>query len=246
MFKSLDLESLSLRLKCRLDRVSFSVARTEDAAVAKILPDALVNSLRKLILGGDEHGSRPSLNIDVCSEPQVQLVFEKSRYENVVPLTIPTKGGRTQSVRVVLTSSKEDRDLLEKDLKNMEEEQSRRIRGFREVIELISASQKPVVVHNSLNGILYQHYFTFIHSRFISPLPPTKDEFRSSLHSVFHDIRDINHLMKEVGPLNKYTNLPSAISYLKRNFFAPVEIDIIHKGLYFFSTADVSTFIPVV
>ncbi|KAM0008164.1 putative poly(A)-specific ribonuclease [Helianthus debilis subsp. tardiflorus] len=188
--------------------------------------DALVNSLRKLILGGDEYGSRPSLNIDVCSERQVQLVFEmvKSHYENVVPLTIPAKGGGTQSVRVVLTSSKEDRDLLEKDLENMEEEQSKCIRGFREVIELISASQKPVVVHNSLND------FTFIHSRFISPLPPTKDEFRSSLHSVFHDIRDINHLMKEVGPLNKYTNLPSAISYLKRNFFAPVEIDITHKA----------------
>ncbi|MFS7997749.1 putative poly(A)-specific ribonuclease [Helianthus anomalus] len=125
---------------------------------------------------------------------------------------------------------------LQKDLENMEEEQSKRIRGFREVIELISASQKPVVVHNSLND------FTFIHSRFISPLPPTKDEFRSSLHSVFHDIRDINHLMKEVGPLNKYTNLPSAISYLKRNFFAPVEIDITHKGLFFFSSKKMSIF----
>ncbi|KAI3802016.1 hypothetical protein L1987_30138 [Smallanthus sonchifolius] len=188
--------------------------------------DALVNSLRKLILGGDEYGSRPSLNIDVCSERQVQLVFEmvKSHYENVVPLTIAAKGGGTQSVRVVLTSSKEDRDLLEKDLKNMEEEQSKRIRGFREVIELISTSQKPVVAHNSLND------FTFIHSKFISPLPPTMDEFRNSLHSVFHDIRDINHLMKEVGPINKYTNLPSATSYLKRKFFAPVEIDIPQKA----------------
>ncbi|KAL4563136.1 hypothetical protein LXL04_027169 [Taraxacum kok-saghyz] len=47
--------------------------------------DALVNSLRKLILGGEDYGSIPSLNIDVCSERQVQLVFEmvKSQYENV-------------------------------------------------------------------------------------------------------------------------------------------------------------------
>ncbi|KAK9055010.1 hypothetical protein SSX86_026089 [Deinandra increscens subsp. villosa] len=188
--------------------------------------DALVNSLRKLILGGDEYGSRPSLNVDVCSERQVQLVFEmvKSHYENVVPLTIPAKGGGTQSVRVVLTSSKEDRDLLEKDLKNMEDEQSKRIRGFREVIDFISTSQKPVVVHNSLND------FAFIHSKFISPLPLTLDEFRSSLHSVFHDMRDINHLMKEVGHLNKYSNLPAAISYLKRKFFAPLEIDIPKKA----------------
>ena len=28
-----------------------------------------------------------------------------------------------------------------------------KVRGFREVIDLISASQKPVVSHNSLNGV---------------------------------------------------------------------------------------------
>lgn len=36
-----------------------------------------------------------------------------SHYENIVPLIISAKGGGTQSVRVVLTSSKEDRGLLE-------------------------------------------------------------------------------------------------------------------------------------
>nr|GEW71589.1 poly(A)-specific ribonuclease PARN-like [Tanacetum cinerariifolium] len=183
---------------------------------------ALVNSLRKLILGGEDYGSRPSLNIDVCSERQVQLVFEmvKSHYENVVPLTISLKGGGTQAVRVVLTSSKEDRDLLEKELQDVEEEQSKRVRGFREVIDLISTSQKPVIAHNSLND------FTFIHSKFLSPLPPTTDEFRSSLHSAFPNIIDVNHLMKGIGPLNKYSNLPAAISYLKKHFFAPIEIEI--------------------
>ncbi|KAL4572282.1 hypothetical protein LXL04_019053 [Taraxacum kok-saghyz] len=188
--------------------------------------DALVNSLRKLILGGEDYGSRPSLNIDVCSERQVQLVFEmvKSQYENAVPLTIPAKGGGTQAVRIVLTSSKEDRDLFKKELEDSEEEQSKRVRGFREVIDLISASRKPVIAHNSLND------FAFIHSKFLSPLPPTMDEFRSSLCLAFPDVLDISYLMKEVGPLNKYTNLPAAISYLKRNFFAPIEIDIPQKA----------------
>ncbi|KAJ9548824.1 hypothetical protein OSB04_021367 [Centaurea solstitialis] len=188
--------------------------------------DVLVDSLRRLILGGEDYGSRPSLNIDVCSERQVQLVFEmvKSEYENVVPLIIPAKGGGTQAVRVVLTSSKEDRNLLEKELQDMEEEQSKRVRGFREVIDLISTSRKPVIAHKSLND------FTFIHSKFLAPLPPTIDEFKSSLHSAFPNILDVNHLMKEVGPLNKYTNVPAAISYLKRNFFAPIEIEIPQKA----------------
>lgn len=35
-----------------------------------------MRSLRKLVLGSEEHGSRPCINIDVCSERQVQLVLE--------------------------------------------------------------------------------------------------------------------------------------------------------------------------
>lgn len=33
-----------------------------------------------------------------------------------------------------------------------EEDENKHVRGFREVIDLISASQKPVVAQNSLNG----------------------------------------------------------------------------------------------
>lgn len=33
--------------------------------------------------------------------------------DELVPLIIPAKGGGTQSVRIVLTSSKEDKDLFE-------------------------------------------------------------------------------------------------------------------------------------
>lgn len=35
----------------------------------------------------------------------------------------------------------------------MEEVRNKCVRGFREVIDLISASQKPVVAHNSLSGL---------------------------------------------------------------------------------------------
>lgn len=116
--------------------------------------DALIRSLTKLILGSEEYSSRPCLRIEVCSERQVQLALEMLMEfsDDVVPLLIPAKGGGTQVVQVVLTSSKEDRDLFEKEIQNKEEGQNKRVRGFREVIDLISTSQKPVVAHNSLNG----------------------------------------------------------------------------------------------
>ncbi|KAK3003306.1 hypothetical protein RJ639_018328 [Escallonia herrerae] len=190
------------------------------------IAEALIRSLRKLVMGSEEFGSRPSLSIDVCSERQVQLALEMLRgfSDDVVPIFIPAKGGGTQAVRVVLTNSKEDRNLFENERKIEEEEQNKRLRGFREVIDVISTSQKPVVAHNSLND------FACIHTKFLSPLPPTLEEFTCSLRLVFPHLLDLNHLMKEIGPSRKLANLSTALSYLQRRFFAPIDMEISHQG----------------
>ena len=104
--------------------------------------------------------------------------------DDIVPLLIPAKSGTTLAVRVVLTSSKEDKELfevnrgsflflvifsleilncsftLQRELQSLEEEQKKKVRGFREVIDLISASQKPVLSHNSLNGVFLDKNFS--------------------------------------------------------------------------------------
>ncbi|XP_062081200.1 poly(A)-specific ribonuclease PARN-like [Humulus lupulus] len=188
--------------------------------------DALMNSLRKLILGSEFYGSRPCITIDVCTERQVKLALEMLRdfADELVPVLIPGRSGGTQAVRVVLTSSKEDKDLFESELQRFEEEENKKVRGFREVIDLISASQKPVVSYNSLTDL------TFIHSKFIAPLPPTIDEFTSSLSKVFPCVLDVSHLMKFIGPLRKVTNIPVAISLLNNHVFAPIDIEILNKA----------------
>uniref|UniRef100_A0A803MFR3 Uncharacterized protein n=1 Tax=Chenopodium quinoa TaxID=63459 RepID=A0A803MFR3_CHEQI len=118
----------------------------------RLKEDPLVKALRKVVLG--EHGSRPCLDVDVCSERQVQLVLElmKEHSDDIVPLLIPTKRGGIQGLRMVLTSSKEDKILFEKELQDLEEGQGKNVRGFREVVDLISASGKPIIAHNSLHG----------------------------------------------------------------------------------------------
>ncbi|KAG6630981.1 poly(A)-specific ribonuclease PARN-like isoform X2 [Carya illinoinensis] len=189
------------------------------------LDEALVRSLKKIVLGSEEYGSRPCMNIDVCSERQVELVLEmlEEFSDDLVPLIIPAKGGATQAVRVVLTSSKDDMVLFQNELQDLKEERNKKVRGFREVIDLISASQRPVVSHNSLND------FTFIHSKFLAPLPPNVDEFLWSLHSVFPHVINVQQLMKEIRPLRNVTNIPTAISYLKDHFFAPMDVEILQQ-----------------
>ncbi|GAA0162450.1 mRNA polyadenylation factor [Lithospermum erythrorhizon] len=188
--------------------------------------DPLISSFRKIFAGGELHGSRPSLNIDVCSECQVQLTLAMLKdFDDVVPLLIPAKKGGTQSVRVILTSSAEDRTALENEIQKVEDEQNTRARGFREVIDLISSSEKPLVAHNSLNDL------AIIHSKFLGPLPPTVSEFRSSLNSVFPKILDVNHLGKEIYSLQQMNNLPTAISYLKKRSLLPMDIEIAYQAL---------------
>ena len=75
--------------------------------------------------------------------------------------------------------------------------------------------------------------FAFIHSKFLSPLPPTVDEFRASLRSIFPSIIDLGHLMKEISPLRSMNGLPAASSFLKNRFFAPVDIDIPLEGKFY-------------
>ncbi|CAN8258183.1 unnamed protein product [Cochlearia groenlandica] len=194
-------------------------------STSKTGDDDLVSSLRKLVLGSEQYGSRLCLTIDVCSERQVQLILEMLTEfsDDVVPLLIASKSRGTQAVRAVLMSSKEDKDLFKRELQELENEENRRVRGFREVIDLISSSQKPVVSQNFLSE------FTSIHAKFIGPLPSNVNDFNSSLSSVFPNVVDLGQFMKEISPLSNITNLPAAMSSLNR-FFAHVDVEVANQG----------------
>ncbi|XP_043698114.1 poly(A)-specific ribonuclease PARN-like isoform X2 [Telopea speciosissima] len=214
----------SVFLERTRSRVRHWINACKDPIPKKGTDDALIKSLRKLILG-EMFGSRPCMSIDICSERQVELVLEMlNEFSDLIGLIIPDKSGGPKAVRVVLTSSEEDKKLLERELENIEEEENKRVRGFREVIDAVSVSQKPIVAYNCLNEL------TFIHSKFLAPLPQSMSEFMCSLRFAFPCILDVNHLLKEIGPLKKAKNLPAAMSYLKRQFFAPLDMEIPHQG----------------
>ncbi|RLM60383.1 poly(A)-specific ribonuclease PARN-like isoform X1 [Panicum miliaceum] len=180
---------------------------------------SLVSSLSRLILGGETYGSRPSISIDVCSDHQVQLVLEAANHisDDLVPLVVPDKAGAARAVCVIFTSSKEDKNLLLMDIQQSNEE---KFRGFREVIDLLSSSQKPIVSYNCLNDL------TMMHSKFVAPLPPNMHEFMCSLKMVFSNVVDVSHLWRQIGPLRKAKNIQAALSYLQRQYFVPIEIKI--------------------
>lgn len=99
--------------------------------------------------------------------------------DHIVPLLIPDKSGQPRAVHVVLTSSEEDKSILmvvlfgnsliifylyfylrttltaplfQSEIQNLEDEHNLKVRGFREVIDVISSSNKPIIGYNCLHG----------------------------------------------------------------------------------------------
>uniref|UniRef100_A0A0E0LVA1 Uncharacterized protein n=1 Tax=Oryza punctata TaxID=4537 RepID=A0A0E0LVA1_ORYPU len=206
-------------LKAKLAAESFQPLHF---AICPFRVDASSHSSSTLVAYPEPYGSRPSFSIDVCSDRQVQLVLEAANHisDDLVPLVVPDKAGTARAVRVIFTSSTEDKNLLLMDIKKMEDEHNLKFRGFREVIDLLSSSQKPIISYNCLND------FTMIHSKFVAPLPPNLHEFMCSLRMVFSNVIDISHMWREIGPLRKAKNIQAALSYLQRQYFVPMDVEI--------------------
>jgi poly(A)-specific ribonuclease len=77
--------------------------------------------------------------------------------------------------------------------------------------------------------------FTFIHDKFIAPLPPSMHEFACSLKMVFPEILDLGHLMKEIGPLRNAKNVSSALDCMNRQLFPPMKLEVPFQGTCFLS-----------
>jgi len=69
-----------------------------------------------------------------------------------------------------------------------------------------------------------------MHSKFVAPLPPNMHEFMCSLKMVFSNVVDVSHLWRQIGPLRKAKNIQAALSYLRRQYFVPMEIKILEQG----------------
>ncbi|XP_043698113.1 poly(A)-specific ribonuclease PARN-like isoform X1 [Telopea speciosissima] len=228
----------SVFLERTRSRVRHWINACKDPIPKKGTDDALIKSLRKLILG-EMFGSRPCMSIDICSERQVELVLEMlNEFSDLIGLIIPDKSGGPKAVRVVLTSSEEDKKLLECVIVVLFGRGSLKILKRRKTSEFVAferLSMQYLCPRNLLLPTTVLMGFndaelTFIHSKFLAPLPQSMSEFMCSLRFAFPCILDVNHLLKEIGPLKKAKNLPAAMSYLKRQFFAPLDMEIPHQG----------------
>ncbi|KAG8658387.1 hypothetical protein MANES_03G141900v8 [Manihot esculenta] len=161
---------------------------------------------------------RPALCLNGFTSHQLKLIQLVTR-KHFKDLSYVRFGGETSCSQqlVVYTDSKNDRDLLMKEVKdNYLKEAEMKIRaaiGFRHVIDLLSSAQKLIVGHNCFLDIAH------IYSKFLGPLPLTAEEFVSSINTYFPHIVDTKVLLNSNNvrlPRMKKSNtsLSSAFSLL--------------------------------
>jgi hypothetical protein len=66
-----------------------------------------------------------------------------------------------------------------------------------------------------------------------------------SLRMVFSNVVDISHMWREIGPLRKAKNIQAALSYIQRQFFVPMEIEIPHQGIVLAIITDTKCFLVI-
>ncbi|PWZ28705.1 hypothetical protein Zm00014a_011353 [Zea mays] len=175
-----------------------------------VADSVFMNRIKSRIVNWRKRYADPSKKHDGSS-----LVSSLSR----LILGAETYGSRP-SMSIDVCSDRQVQLVLEMDIQKLEDEQNFKFRGFREVIDLLSSSQKPIISYSCLNDL------TMLHTKFIAPLPPNMHEFMCSLKMVFPNVVDISHLWRQIGPLRKAKNIQAALSYLQRQYFVPIEIEI--------------------
>ncbi|XP_050140245.1 poly(A)-specific ribonuclease PARN-like isoform X1 [Malus sylvestris] len=161
---------------------------------------------------------RPALSLRGFTSHQLRLIqmVIMRHFQDLSYVQINGEKSCQQQL-VVRTESKDDRELLLKEVKD-EHRREAEVKvqaavGFRHVIDLLSSEQKLIVGHNCFLDIAH------VYSKFLGPLPSTAEEFVSTVNKYFPHVIDTKVLLNTDDVLQQRmkksrTSLSSAFALL--------------------------------
>ncbi|XP_057529445.1 poly(A)-specific ribonuclease PARN isoform X1 [Amaranthus tricolor] len=176
---------------------------------------------------------RPALRLNGFTSHQLKLIelVTRKHFKDLVFICAYDESSIFQKL-VVYVESENDKIRLMEEVKNESQQQARKnlkaAAGFRHVIDLLSAEQKLIVGHNCFLDVAHMYH------KFIGSLPPSVEEYVSSIHKSFPHIVDTK-VMLNVDPSlqllvnNASTSLASAFSLLCPEI---AFVDLPHVGIH--------------
>ncbi|KAF9139316.1 hypothetical protein BG015_002067 [Linnemannia schmuckeri] len=124
------------------------------------------------------------INIQTNSAYQRRLVYQEVRRYWPTELNARGQGGHINITKITEKELKIQQQQRQADLQRDIES----CRGFREVIDILSACKKPIVGHNIVVDLAY------ILAQFVGPLPPTVEGYKKMIHKTFPTVMDTKYV----------------------------------------------------
>jgi poly(A)-specific ribonuclease len=143
---------------------------------------------------------RPAVKLIGFTSHQLRLIklVTQKHFKDLAYIKVTDDASFLQQL-IVYTESKNDMDLLMKEVKDcLHKEAKMKIDsaiGFRHVIDLLASEKKLIVGHNSFLDIAH------IYSKFLGQLPSAAEEYVSLVHKYFPHIIDTKVLLNENSTL---------------------------------------------
>ncbi|KAF9119858.1 hypothetical protein BGW39_011861 [Mortierella sp. 14UC] len=124
------------------------------------------------------------INIQTNNAYQRRLVYQEVRRHWPTELNARGQAGHINITKITEKELEIQQQQRQADLQRDIESS----RGFREVIDILSACKKPIVGHNIVVDLAY------ILAQFVGPLPPTVEEYKKMVHKTFPTVMDTKYV----------------------------------------------------
>ncbi|KAF9109326.1 hypothetical protein BGX27_007748 [Mortierella sp. AM989] len=125
------------------------------------------------------------INIQTSNSYQRRLIYQEVR--RLWGTELHAQGGAGSYITITKTTEKHLNSLRSQRQAGIEREVQNAI-GFRAIIDLLSASRKPIVGHNIVVDLAY------ILAQFVGPLPPTMKGYKEMIHRTFPIVIDTKYV----------------------------------------------------
>ncbi|KAK3833346.1 MAG: ribonuclease H-like domain-containing protein [Linnemannia elongata] len=124
------------------------------------------------------------INIQTNNAYQRRLVYQEVRRYWPTELNARGQAGHIHITKITVKELEMQQQQRQSDLQRDIESS----RGFREVIDILSACNKPIVGHNIVVDLAY------ILAQFVGPLPPTVEGYKKMIHKTFPTVMDTKYV----------------------------------------------------
>ncbi|KAK3836158.1 MAG: ribonuclease H-like domain-containing protein [Linnemannia gamsii] len=124
------------------------------------------------------------INIQTNNAYQRRLVYQEVRRHWPTELNARGQAGHINITKITEKELEIQQQQRQADLQRDIESS----RGFREVIDILSACNKPIVGHNIVVDLAY------ILAQFVGPLPPTVEGYKKMIHKTFPTVMDTKYV----------------------------------------------------